>query len=134
MNRGLLDTSVVVDLEKLSIETLPEFAEISSITLAELSFGPIAARTDIERIRRQQRLQQVELSFEPLPFDATAARMFPLVAASMRAQGRKPRARSLDALIAATALVHDLPIYTLNPRDFEGVAGLTVRVPQYVAT
>lgn len=134
MNRGLLDTSVVVDLEKLSIETLPEFAEISSITLAELSFGPIAARTDIERIRRQQRLQQVELSFEPLPSDATAARMFPLVAASMRAQGRKPRARSFDALIAATALAHDLPIYTLNPRDFEGVAGLTVRVPQYVAT
>lgn len=134
MNRGLLDTSVVVDLEKLSIETLPEFAEISSITLAELSFGPIAARTDIERIRRQQRLQQVELSFEPLPFDAAAARMFPLVAASMRAQGRKPRARGFGALIAVTALAHDLPIYTLNPRDFERVAGLTVRVPQYVAT
>ena len=73
-----------------------------------------------------ERLQAVEASFEPLPFDAAAARAFGGVAASLRRTGRKPSARAFDALIAATAMANDLGVYTCNPRDFEGIDGLTV--------
>lgn len=129
MNEGLLDTSVVIALEQLDPATLPEYSSISAITLAELVLGPLVARDDRERVRRQLRLQEVELSFDALPVDARVARMFALVAASLRASGRKPAARSFDALIAATALTHRLPLFTLNARDFEGVDDLDVRLP-----
>lgn len=129
MNEGLLDTSVVIALEQLDPATLPEYSSISAITLAELALGPLVARDDRERVRRQLRLQEVELSFDALPVDARVARMFALVAASLRASGRMPAARSFDALIAATALTHRLPLFTLNARDFEGVDDLDVRLP-----
>jgi predicted nucleic acid-binding protein len=80
----------------------------------------------IERERRQLELQQAEANFDPLPLDARTARMFGSVAAAMRRSGRKSQSRSFDALIAATALAHDLPLYTANPTDFSGIPGLTV--------
>jgi len=129
MNEGLLDTSVVISLESLDPEMLPEYSSISAITLAELALGPLVARDDRERVRRQLRLQEVELSFDALPVDARVARTFALVAASLRARGRKPAARGFDALIAATALTHRMPLYTLNPRDFADIDDLQVRVP-----
>ena len=130
MSEGILDTSVVIALERLDPRTLPEYSSISAITLAELALGPLVARDDRERVRRQLRLQEVELSFDALPVDDRVARMFALVAASLRASGKKPAARSFDALIAATALTHRVPLYTLNPRDFEGIDDLDVRVPE----
>jgi predicted nucleic acid-binding protein len=96
------------------------------VTLAELSVGPLVASTDDERVARQLRLQQAEASFEPLPFDARGARAFGGVAASLRRSSRKATARAFDAMIAATALANDLPVYTCNPRDFDGVDGLRV--------
>lgn len=126
---GVLDTSVVIALEQLDPATLPEYSSISAITLAELALGPLVARDDRERVRRQLRLQEVELSFDALPVDARVARMFALVAASLRSSGKKPAARSFDALIAATALTHQLPLFTLNSRDFEGIDDLDVRIP-----
>lgn len=71
---------------------------------------------------------------EPLPFDAAAARAFGLVAASLRASGRKPAARAYDALIAASAISRGLPLYTANPKDFAGIAGLTVHEVRRVRT
>jgi len=125
--RGLLDTSVVVALSQVAAEQLPDEPLIGAVTLAELSLGPLVASDPAEAARRQLVLQQVEADFEPLPFDASCARAFGLVAASLRASNRKVRPRALDALIAATALAHGLPLFTANPRDVVGIDGLDVR-------
>jgi tRNA(fMet)-specific endonuclease VapC len=125
--RGILDTSTVILLEKLSdAEVLPTEPLITAVTLAELSVGPLVAKGESERIARQTRLQQAEADFEPLPFDADAARAFGGVAASLRRAGRKATARTYDAMIAATAVANDLPIYTCKPTDFNGIDGLSV--------
>lgn len=125
---GLLDTSVVLALPVLAdASALPEVALISAVTLAELTVGPLVAADDLERARRLATVQQAEADFDPLPFDAAAARAFGQVAASYRRSGRKPAARSFDAMIAATALAHGLPLYTANPDDFAGIDGLVLR-------
>jgi tRNA(fMet)-specific endonuclease VapC len=125
--RGLLDTSVVVSLGGLTDWAgLPTRCFVSAITLAELSVGPLVATTDEERSARQSVLQQVEADFHPIPFDDRAARAFGRVAAELRAAGRKTKARAYDALIAATAVANDLPVFTRNPDDFSGIGLLTV--------
>ena len=125
---GLLDPSTVVRLTRLTdAGHLPARPTISTITLAELSVGPLVAGSDEERAARQAHVQQAEADFDPIPFDAAAARAFGRVAASLRAAGRKPIARALDALIAAVAVAHELPIYTVNPGDFVGIDDLDVR-------
>lgn len=105
---------------------LPAEPLITTVTLAELSVGPLVARDARERAARQAHLQEAEADFEPLPFDRASARAFGQVAASLRASGRKTTARAYDALIAATAMAHNLPVYTCNPADFEGIDGLDV--------
>ena len=125
--RGILDTSAVILLPRITDPaTLPVEPVTTAVTLAELSVGPLVARDERERAARQAHLQQAEADFTPLPFDAAAARAFGRVAVSLRTAGRKPAARSYDAMIAATALANDLPVYTANPRDFEEIDGLEV--------
>jgi tRNA(fMet)-specific endonuclease VapC len=125
--QGLLDTSTVILLGRISPSApLPEEALVSAITLAELSVGPLVATTDQERAARQAHLQQAEADFEPVPFDAAAARAFGRVAAALRSSGRKPAARAYDALIAATAIANGLSLHTCNPDDFVGIPELTV--------
>lgn len=124
--QGLLDTSAVIDLAGLDADSLPLEPLICTITLAELSVGPLVAKTVEEQAARQLLLQQAEADFEPLPFDAAAARAFGGVAASLRSVGRKPAARADDALIAAVAISQGLDLYTANPDDFTGIDGLTV--------
>lgn len=127
MSRGILDTSTLILLGRLpDTDTLPDEPLITAITLAELSVGPLVASTDKERAARQAHLQQAEADFDPLPFDAAAARTFGRVAAGLRQTGRKPAARAYDAMIAAIAMSRDLPIHTCNPRDFAGIEGLAV--------
>lgn len=123
--RGLLDTSVVIDLEKLSSDALPVEAAISALTLAELAAGPHATADPAERGRRQDRLQRVEAAFDPLPFDADAARAYGRVVAAVASAGRKPRgSRAVDLLIAATAVAEGIPLFTRNPDDFRYLDGL----------
>jgi predicted nucleic acid-binding protein len=125
---GLLDTSAVLALHRVRDPSLlPDVAMISAVTLAELSVGPLVAADDIERARRLAQVQQAEADFDPIPFDAPAARAYAQVAAAYRRSGRKPAARSFDAMIAATAIANDLPLYTANPADFAGIDGLAVR-------
>ena len=125
--RGLLDTNTLILLPQLQDATaLPSEPLISTITLAELSVGPLVARTASERAARQAHLQQAEADFDPLPFDAAAARAFGQVAASLRQAGRKPAARSSDAMIAAVAVANGLPLYTCNPDDFVAIDQLSV--------
>lgn len=130
MAAGLLDTNAVILLERLDPDDLPTEPLISAISLAELSLGPLATDDDRERAARQERLQEAEAVFEPIPFDTAAARAFGGVAASLRRSGRKPTARAFDALIAATAIANQLPVYTSNPRDFAGIDDLRlVEIP-----
>lgn len=123
--RGLLDTSVVIDLDQVSVDALPVEVAISAVTMAELAAGPHAATDPDERSRRQDRLQRAEAVFDPLPFTTEAARAYGRVFAAIAAAGRKPRgARAVDLLIAATALAEGLPLYTRNPDDFGNLDGL----------
>lgn len=123
--RGLLDTSVIIGLELLDRESLPDECAVSAITIAELSSGPSAATTTEQQAARQDRLQRTEAGFAAIPFDSQAARAFGRMAPALRAAGRKPRGANLaDYLIAATALARDLPLYTLDPEDLSPLAGM----------
>jgi predicted nucleic acid-binding protein len=123
--RGLVDTSVLIDLPGLDRDSLPEELAVSAVTMAELASGPHATADADERARRQDRLQRAEAAFDPVPFDAGAARAYGRVYAAVVEAGRKARGqRALDLLIAATALAEGLPLYTRNPTDFRGVAHL----------
>jgi predicted nucleic acid-binding protein len=123
--RGLIDTSVIIALENIEASTLPEELAISAVSLAELAAGPHATKDSSESARRQVRVQYVEASLDPLPFDAAAARAYGQIYAAVVASGRKARGRrALDLLIAATALAANLPLYTRNPDDFGGLEEL----------
>jgi predicted nucleic acid-binding protein len=125
MAAGLLDTSVIIDWNDPTVQqALPEGISVSAISLAELAAGPILASTITERSRRQARLQQVEATFEPIPFDAVAARSFGHVVAAVASTGRTHRSRMANLLIAATAHANDLTLYTRNPTDFLGLEEL----------
>ncbi len=123
----MLDTSTVLRMNELEVDDLPVDAVITSITLAELSVGPLVATDEDERAARLAQVQRTEADFgEPMPFGVEAARAFAQVAADIRRTGRKTRARALDALIAATAKSAGLPLYTFNADDLRGVSGLEV--------
>lgn len=120
--RGLLDTSVVIDLDVIDTARLPDETAISAITLAELAAGPHAA--DGAERRRQDRLRWAESRWDPLPFDADVARAYGRIYALLTEGGRTSRRRFADLLIGATALAHALPLYTRNPADFAGLESL----------
>lgn len=128
--RGLIDTSVVIDLEAIDPVDLPVEVAISALTLAELAAGPHATTDADERARRQDRLQRTEAAFDPLPFEAEAARSYGRIYSAVIATGRKARGpRAVDLLIAATAHASSLPLYTRNPDDFRGLEPLIDIVP-----
>jgi predicted nucleic acid-binding protein len=123
--RGLVDTSVVIDLGRIDAGDFPSEIAISAVTLAELAAGPHATADPAERARRQDMLQRTESTFEALPVDATVARAYGRIYAAVVAAGRKARGRrAFDLLIAATALSRELPLYTRNPGDFSELDGL----------
>lgn len=123
--RGVIDTSVVIDLEHIDSARLPVEVAVSAVTMAELAAGPHATTDSAERARRQDRLQRAEAAFDPLPFDAEAARAYGRIYAAVVAAGRKARgARAVDLLIAATATAAELPLYTRNGADFRAIHDL----------
>jgi predicted nucleic acid-binding protein len=123
--RGLVDTSVHIDLERLDPAQLPLELAISAISMAELAAGPHATADPAERARRQDRLQRAEATFEALPVDAAVALAFGRVYAAIHSAGRKARGRrAMDLLIAATAIAAGLPLYTRNPDDFANLGEL----------
>jgi predicted nucleic acid-binding protein len=123
--RGLIDTSVAIDLDRVAAADLPSEIAISAITMAELAAGPHATSDVAERARRQDRLQRAEATFDPLPLDSAAARAYGRVYAAVGVAGRKARGRrAVDLLIAATAIAAGLPLYTRNPSDFAGLSEL----------
>lgn len=134
--QGLLDTNIMILRRWVDPEELPDEMAISAITLAELSAGPHEVRRDedaydehAERARRLDVLQRAENEFDPIPFDAEAARIYGRVCAAVISSGRKPRRRVADLMIAAIAIAEDLPLYTTNPDDFKGLDDLLTLVP-----
>jgi predicted nucleic acid-binding protein len=122
---GLLDTSVVIDWHDPAVlAALPDEMAISAVTAAELAAGPLLAPTPIEAAKRQARLQEVESRLEPIPFDGAAVRSYGLIVAAVVREGRKPRSRFADLLIAATAHAHQLDLYSRNAEDFTGLEKL----------
>lgn len=127
--RGLLDTSVVIDLKEIDPQLLPDESAITALTLAELSAGPHATTDEQERACRQDRLQWASAIWEPLPFDVDAARMYGRIFSAVRMAGRTTRSRLADLLIASIAASNGLPLYTRNPNDFVGLEQIvTVKV------
>lgn len=119
--RGLLDTSVLIDHDLIDPERLPDESAIAAVTLAELTAGPHATDDADERARRLDRLQWVATTFQPIPFDAEAARAYGRVFAAIGASRRSSRGRFADLLIASTAAANGLPLYTRNESDFAGL-------------
>lgn len=120
--RGVLDTSVVIDLERIDPLKLPLEVAVTAITMAELAAGPHATSDPAERARRQDRLQRAEAAFDAIPFDTSASRAYGLIYAAVASQGRKARgARAVDLLIAAIAAAAGVPLLTRNPNDFLGL-------------
>jgi predicted nucleic acid-binding protein len=128
VSAGILDTSVIIDWDDAAVTAaLPDESAVSVITLAELAAGPHLSADPAERARRQIRLQQVEALFDPLVLDAAVARSYGQVVAAVVAAGRTHRRRVADLLIAATALAHQLPLYTRNAGDLSGLeAAITI--------
>src|SRR5580692_3144815 len=119
--RGLLDTSVVIDYDVIDVGLLPDESAVSAVTLAELAAGPHATQDADERARRQDRLQWAGSTWDPLPFDAEAARAYGRLFAAARAAGQTSRSRPADLLIASTAAANSLPLYTRNASDFKAL-------------
>ncbi|GAA0820909.1 type II toxin-antitoxin system VapC family toxin [Streptosporangium amethystogenes subsp. fukuiense] len=126
----LLDTSAIIDLEKLDEKHLARSLDcqpsdlrpaISSISMAELAAGPHAAKTADARAVRQAMLQWAESTFDPIPFDTDAARSYGIIYALVLDLGRHPRKRLADLLIASVAAANGLPLVTRNPDDFIGL-------------
>lgn len=123
--RGVLDTSLIIGITSVKATQLPTQTSIATITLAELAAGTLAASDPKARGERLERLQWAQATFEAIPFDTAAAHAYARIYSAAITSGRKPRGgRALDLLIAATAISRSLPLYTLNPVDFKGVAKL----------
>ncbi len=120
-DRGILDTSVVIAHD---VAPLPGLLSISAVTLAELHFGVLIARSAEVRAERLRRLSVLQRRFDALPLDENVAASYGQLAAAVVAAGRQPRARALDLLIAATAHAHGAVLYTRHPVDFVGLDGL----------
>jgi predicted nucleic acid-binding protein len=120
---AVVDTNVIAALKLYDPSELPDAMLITSVTLGELSYGPHATDDPVKRAGRMAMLQYVEATFDSLPYDQDAARLYGQICAAVRAAGREPRKRSADLMIAATAASNRLPLYTANPDDFKGAEG-----------
>lgn len=120
---AVVDTNVIAALKLYDPSELPETMLITAVTLGELSYGPHATDDPVKRAGRVALLQYVEATFDSLPYDQDAARLYGQICAAVRATGREPRKRSSDLMIAATSASNRLPLYTANPDDFKGAEG-----------
>jgi predicted nucleic acid-binding protein len=121
---AVVDTSIIAALKLYDPLELPDTILITAVTLGELSFCPHATDDPAKRAARVAVLQHVEATFEPLPYDQGAARLYGQICAAVRVIGREPRRRASDLMIAATAASNQLAVYTANPGDFKGTEGL----------
>jgi toxin FitB len=119
---GLLDTSVVIDRPD-DLEAYAAEVGISAVTVGELAFG-LHTANPIKAAERERRYREVLAAYTPIPYDAAVAHWFGAIAAAVQRTGRKPRARTSDLMIAATARHVGAVVLTHNPNDFKGVEGI----------
>lgn len=124
--RAVLDTSVVIATD---VGPLPGELAISAVTLAELHVGVLVAKEEDVRAERLRRLSVLHRRFDALPVDEAVAVSYGRLAAAVVSAGRRPRARAMDLLIAATAHAHGARLYTRNADDLTGVGTLLDVVP-----
>ncbi|GLY31436.1 type II toxin-antitoxin system VapC family toxin [Kineosporia sp. NBRC 101731] len=117
---AVVDTNIIAALKLYDAAELPDLILITAVTLGELFFGPNATDDPAKRAGRVAVLHYVEATFDPLPYDQAAARLYGQICAAVRATGSGPRRRASDLMIAATAASVELPLYTVNPDDFKG--------------
>ena len=118
--RALLDTSVVIDFPADAVAAHASTAAISAITLAELAYG-LHTADPLLTAAREHRYHWIIRTFDPIPFDTTAARVYGALCAAVRAVGRDPKPRRFDLLIAAVAVALGLPLITRNETDFASI-------------
>jgi predicted nucleic acid-binding protein len=118
--RALLDTSVAIDYPASAVAAHASTAAVSTITLAELSYG-LHTADPVLNAAREQRYHWISTTFDPIPFDTRAARIYGALCATVRAAGRDPKPRRFDLLIAAVAVTLDVPLITRNEADFSGI-------------
>jgi len=121
VSRGILDTSVLIAND---LTPVPGELAISVVSLAELSFGVLIAKTEEARALRLARLTALQRRFDALPVDDAVADSYARLAARVVQIGRQPRARVMDLLIAATAHAHGAAVYTRNADDLAGLEDL----------
>lgn len=119
--KAILDTSVVIATD---LQPLEGDLAISAITMAELHFGVLVAKTQPIRAERLRRLLKLQQDFDPIPVDQAVATSYGQLAAAVVDAGRQPRARAMDLLIAATAHAHSARLYTRNAADLQGLENL----------
>ena len=118
--RALLDTSVVIDYPASVVAAHASTAAVSTITLAELSYG-LHTNDPLLNAAREQRYHWITNPFDPIPFDTHAARIYGALCARVRAVGRDPKPRRFDLLIAAVAVALGVPLITRNEADFTSI-------------
>jgi predicted nucleic acid-binding protein len=120
---ALYDTSVVIDVEDVDLgEYVDAAVVVSAVTIGELAYGVGAG----DRTARELRLRRVLADYEVAPFGVEEAKLYGVL---VRIAGRNPRPRRLDLQIAATAAAARIPLLTMNPDDFIGIAPLVDVVP-----
>ena len=119
--RALLDTSVLIAGD---VAPIPGVLAISAISLAELQFGVLVAKSATLRAERLRRISILQKHFDALPVDDAVAISYGRLASAVVEAGRQPRRRAMDLLIAATAHAHGAHLYTRNIDDFAGLEDL----------
>ena len=114
--RSVLDTSVLIGS---TLDRLDGEFTISVVSIAELQFGVLIAPSESQRSHRLARLSAITRIFEPLPVDSSVAASYAEIAAATYRAKRKSSARSLDLMIAATALAYKARLVTANIKDVQ---------------
>jgi predicted nucleic acid-binding protein len=118
---GLLDTSVFIAREVgRTITKLPERVALSVITIGELQLGVLNAGDSATRSRRADTLALARAA-DPIPISEAVMVSWARLVADCRAAGVHRAVKLTDALIAATAIEHGLPVVTQDA-DFDQIA------------
>lgn len=121
MTSGLVDTSVFIATETgRPLGALPERVAVSVVTLGELELGVLAATDEDIRARRAETLALARES-DPLPVSESVMSAWARMVLDCRGAGVHRAVRLTDALVAATAIVHGLPVVTQDD-DFDQIA------------
>lgn len=123
--RALVDTSLFIGLEaaRFDVTRFENFEwGVSAITLGELRLGVLQAQNP-ESASRRLSTYQLAQRFEALAVDEAVSEVWALLISRLRAAGR--RAPINDSWIAATAIVHGVPIVTQDS-DYDAIPDLDV--------